>query len=50
MQKKPYNQGFSLLIRTKLSRLLPTSSRTQRALRVHFVSSYYNNGCLLFLS
>ena len=29
-QKKPYNQGFSLLIHTKLSRLLPTSSRTQR--------------------
>lgn len=30
MQKKPYNQGFSLLIHTKLSRLLPAKQHTQR--------------------
>ena len=30
MQKKPYNQGFSLLIHTKLSRLLPAKIHTQR--------------------
>ena len=30
MQKKPYNQGFALLIHTKLSRLLPAILHTQR--------------------
>ena len=30
MQKKPYNQGFSLLIHTKLSRLLRAKLHTQR--------------------
>ncbi len=30
MQKKPYNQGFSLLIHTKLSRLLPAKLHTRR--------------------
>ena len=29
-QKKPYNQGFSLLIHTKFSRLLPAKLHTQR--------------------
>ena len=29
-QKKPYNQGFSLLIHTKLSRLLRANIHTQR--------------------
>ena len=28
--KKPYNQGFSLLIHTKVSRLSPTNLHTQR--------------------
>ena len=47
MQKKPYNQGFSLLIHTKLSRILRSTLHTRRfGLTVSFrrcPSSFYES-------
>lgn len=37
--KKPYNQGFPLLLRYKVSRLLPAKLHTQHVLRAFFYTN-----------